>query len=59
MDRRRPLDSFRDFRPEVSELLETARSRSDEVDSDRRMSRQESHLRHVAVALVEIGRAHV
>ena len=59
MDRRRPLDSFRDFRPEVSELLETARSRSDEVDSDRRMSRQESHLRHVAVALVATLQSYV
>jgi hypothetical protein len=52
MDRPKPLDSFRDFRPEVLELIRTARSRPDTVGPDRRMSLQENHLRHVAVALV-------
>jgi hypothetical protein len=52
MDWPKPVGSFRGFRPEILELIRTARFQSDEVASDRRMSSQENHLRHVAVALV-------
>lgn len=46
------LVSFRDARPEISELMRTSRDQSEAVTADRRMSSQENHLRHVAVALV-------
>lgn len=59
MDRPKPIASFRDFRFEVVDLIRTARSQSDTVFSDRRMSLQENHLRHVVVVLVAAIQAYL
>lgn len=48
----RAQTAFATTRPEIADLLRTAESLPDEVSAHRRMSPQESQLRHVIVALI-------
>jgi len=55
----RAESAFATARPEIAELLMTARNLSEQVAEQRRMSAQENQLRQVAVALVGALQAYV
>jgi hypothetical protein len=55
----RAQSAFAEARPEIAELLQTAKSLPDEVSPQRRMSPQENQLRQVVVALIAMLQAYV